>query len=173
MSSSSWPHVAHQASMSFTISQRLFKLMSIDSVMPSNHLVLCYPLSSCPQSFPASGSFQISQLFASGGHSVVAWASAPDLPMNIQDWFPLGWTGWISLLSKGLSRVFSSTSSKVSILRCSAFFMVQLSHLYMNTEESIALTIWTFVGNVMSLLFNMQIVWFAYLAVNLTYSLFC
>ena len=66
------------------------------------------PFSSCPQSFLASGSFQISQLFASGGQSIGASASV--LPMSIQDWFPLGWTGWVSLQSKGLSRVFSSTT---------------------------------------------------------------
>ena len=66
--------------------------------------------SSCPQFFPASGPFPMSQLFASGGQSIGVSASAPVLPMNIQDWFPLGWTGWISLLSKGLSRVFSNKS---------------------------------------------------------------
>ena len=64
--------------------------------------------SSCPQSFPASGSFQMSQSFASGGQGIGVLASASVLPMNIQDWFPLGWTGWISWLSKGLSRVFSN-----------------------------------------------------------------
>ena len=68
------------------------------------------PVSSCLQSFPASGSFQISQFFASGGQSIGVSASVSVLPMNIQDWFPLGWTGWISLLSKGLSRVFSNTT---------------------------------------------------------------
>ena len=68
------------------------------------------PFSSCLQSFPASGSFQTSQFFASGGQSIGASASASVLPMNIQDWFPLGWTGWISLLSKGFSRVFSNTT---------------------------------------------------------------
>ena len=66
------------------------------------------PLSSCPQSFPASGSFQMSQLFESGGQSIGVSASASVLPMNTQDWFPLGWTGWISLQSKGLSRLFST-----------------------------------------------------------------
>ena len=65
---------------------------------------------SCLQSFPASGSFLMSQLFASGGQSIGASASASVLPMNFQDWFPLGWTGWISLQSKGLSRVFSNTT---------------------------------------------------------------
>ena len=66
--------------------------------------------SSCLQFFPASGSFQMSQLFASGGQSIGVSASATILPMNIQDWFPFGWTGWISLQSKGLSRVFSNTT---------------------------------------------------------------
>ena len=68
------------------------------------------PFSSCPQSFPASGSFPMSQLFTSGGQSIAVSASASVLPMNIQDWFPLGGTGWISLQSKGLSRVFSNTT---------------------------------------------------------------
>ena len=68
------------------------------------------PFSSCPQSFPASGSFQMSQLFASGGQSIGVAASTSVLPMNTQDWSPLGWTGWISLQSKGLSRVFSNTT---------------------------------------------------------------
>ena len=69
------------------------------------------PLSSCPQSFPASGSFQMSQFFSSGGQSIGVSASSSFLPMNIQDWFPLGWTGWISLLSKGVSRVFSNSTA--------------------------------------------------------------
>ena len=68
------------------------------------------PFSSCPQSFPASGSFQMSQLFTSGGQSIGASALTSVLPMNTQDWSPLGWTGWISLQSKGLSRVFSNTT---------------------------------------------------------------
>ena len=114
------------------------------------------PFSSCLQSFPASGSFQMSQFFASGGHSIGVSASASVLQMNIQDWFPLGWTGWISLQSKGLSRVFSNTTgSKASVLQHSAFFIVQLSHPYMTTGKTIALTRWTFVGKVMSVLFNM------------------
>ena len=79
------------------------------------------PFSSCPQSFPASGSFPVSQLFASGGQSIGVSASTSVLPMCTQDWSPLGWTGWISLQSKGLSRVFSNThSSKLSILWCPA-----------------------------------------------------
>ena len=70
------------------------------------------PFSSCPQSFPASGSFLMSQLFASGGHSIGVSASTSVHPMNTQDWFPLGWTGWISLQSKGLSRVFPTPQFK-------------------------------------------------------------
>ena len=88
----------------------LLKLMSIESVMPSNHLILCHPLLFLPQSFPASGSFQMSQLFASGGLSIGASASTSVLPMNIKGLFPLGLTGLISLKSKELSRVFSNTT---------------------------------------------------------------
>ena len=85
------------------------RLISIDSGMPSNHLILCHPFSFCPQSFPALESFLVGQLFTSGSQCIRASASAPVLPMNIQRWFPLGLTGLISLLSKGLSEVFSST----------------------------------------------------------------
>ena len=101
---------ARQASLSITNSRTLIKLMSIESVMPSSHLILCVPFSSRLQSSPASGSFQMSQFFKSGGQSTGVSASASVLPMNIQDWFPLGGTGWISLQSKGLSRVFSNTT---------------------------------------------------------------
>ena len=114
------------------------------------------PFSSCPQSFPASGSFQMSQLFTSGGQSIGVSALASVLPMNIQNWFPLGWTYWISLQSKGaLKSLLQHHSSKASILRHSAFFIVQLSHPYMTTRKTIALTRQTFVDKVMSLLFNM------------------
>ena len=98
-------------------------------------------LSSCPQSFPASWSFPMSQLFTSGGQSCGASASASVLPMNIQDWFPLGLTSLMSLLSKGLLRLLQHHRSKASILWQSAFFMVQLSHPYMTTGKTIALTI--------------------------------
>ena len=101
---------ACQASLSFSISQSLLKLMSIESMVPSNHFILCHLFSSFPQSFPASGSFPMSQFFASGDQSIGASASTSVLPVNTQDWSPLGWTGWISLQSKGLSRVFSSTT---------------------------------------------------------------
>ena len=113
------------------------------------------PFSSHLQSFPASGSFQMSQLFASCGQSIGASASTSVLPMNIQDWFSLGWTGWISFQSNGLSRVFSNTT-----VQKHQFFGTQLSlqsnlisiHNYW---KIIALTRQTFVGKVMSLLFNM------------------
>ena len=93
------------------------------------------PFSSCLQSFPASGSFPVSQFFTSGGQSIGASASASVLPVNIQDWFPLGSTGLISLLSKGLSSLLQHHSSKTSILWHSAFFIVQLSHPYMTTGK--------------------------------------
>ena len=85
---------AHQAFLSFPISRSLLKCTSIEWVMPSNHLILCFPFSSCLQSLPASGSFPISQLFTSGGQLFTS-ASAEVLPMNIQGWLPLGWTGLI------------------------------------------------------------------------------
>ena len=89
------------------------------------------PFFSCFQSFPASGSFQMSEFFASGGQSIRVSASASVLPINIQDWFPLGVTGVTSLQSKGiLKHLLQDYSSKASILRCSAFFMIQLSHPY-------------------------------------------
>ena len=114
------------------------------------------PFSSCLQSVPASGSFPISQFFASCSQSIGASASASVLPINVQDQFPLWLTELISLQSKGLSRVFYSiTVQKASVPWCSAFYMVQLSHPYMTIGKTIASTIQTFVGKViMSLLFN-------------------
>ena len=110
------------------------------------------PFSSNSQSLPALGSFPVSQLFAWG---IGVSASASVLPMNIQDWFPSGWTGWISLQSKGLSRVFSNTT-----IQTHQFFGAQLSsksnsHICTWPLENMALTRWTFVGKVMPLLFNM------------------
>ena len=113
------------------------------------------PLSSCLQSFPASGSFPRSQFFVSGGQSIGVSASASVLPKNIQDWFPLGLTGLISLQSKGLSRVFSSTTiQKHQFFGAQPSLCVQLSHPYMTTEKTIALSRqtcqcnkFTFVGN--------------------------
>ena len=118
----SWT-VAHQASLSFTISQSLLKLMSIELVMSSNHLVLYHPLLLLPSTFPSIRVFFLmSRLFVLGGQSIRASASV--LLMNIQGWFPLGLTGLISLQSKGLSRVFSNTTAQKH-----QFFSVQLSFL--------------------------------------------
>ena len=112
---------------------------------------------SCPQSFPASGSFQTSQLFASGGQSIGVSDSTSVFPVNTQDWSPLGWMDWLDLfeVQRALTSLPQHHSSKASILRRSAFFMVQFSHPYMTTGKAIALTRRTFVGKVMSLLFNM------------------
>ena len=115
-----------------------------EAIQPSHPVV---PFSSCLQSFLASGSFQRSQLFSVDGQSTGVSAPASVLPINTQDWFLFGWTGWISLQSKGLSRV-SCNTTKASFLWCSAFFMVQLSHPYITTGETIALITWTFVGKV-------------------------
>ena len=126
--------------------------------MPSNHLILCHPLLLPLQSFPASGSSQMSQLFESGGQSIGASALASVLPMNNE------YSGLISfridlfdlLAVQGtLKSLLQHHSSKVSVLWRSAFFMVQLSHLYMTTGKTIALTRQTFVGKAMSLLFNL------------------
>ena len=124
MSNSLWPHGLQHS--------RLPCLSSALGVYPNScPLIRWYhptisssviPFSSCPQSFPASGSFPMSQFFASDGQNNGVSASASVLPMNIQDWSPLGWTGWISLLSKGLSRVFSNTT----VLK-HQFFSTQLS----------------------------------------------
>ena len=103
------------------------------------------PFSSCPQSFPESGSFQMSQLFVSVGQSIGVSASTSVIPMNTQDWSPLGWTGWISfrmdwldlLAVQGtLKSLLQHHSSKPSILWRSAFFVVQLSHPYMTTVKN-------------------------------------
>ena len=114
---------ALQASLSITNSQHEFIQTHVpwvgDAIQPSHPLLtLLLP----PQSFPASGSFQMSQLFASGGQIIGVSASTSVRPMNSQDWFPLGWTGWISLQSKGLSRVFSNTT-----VQKHQFFGTQLS----------------------------------------------
>ena len=118
-----------QASLSITNSWSSPRLMSIELEMPSNYLIFCWPLS-CPQSFAASGSFQMNQLFASGGQSIGVSASTSVLPMNTQDWPPLGLTGWISLQSKELSRVFSNTTVQ-------SINSLVLSFLYSPTLTSI------------------------------------
>ena len=106
-------------------------------------------------SFPVLGSFPMSQFFAPGGQSIGASGSASVFPMNIQDWFPLGWTGWISLQSKGLSRVFSDTTVQNHQFLVTQPSLWSNSHIHTTTGKTIALTRQTLLGKVMSLLFNM------------------
>ena len=130
---------ARQASLSFTILQTI----------SFTH----FP--SCLQSFPASGSFPMSRLFVSGGQSIGASVLTSVLPMNIQGWFPLVLTSLISFLSKGLSRVFSSTIiQKYQFFGTQPSLWSQLSHPYMTIGKTVTLSTWAFVGKVMSLLFN-------------------
>ena len=108
---------ARQASLSITNSQSLPKLMYVELVMPDNHLILCHSLLLLPSIFP-----NIRVFSSESAQNIGVWASTSVLPMNTQDWFPLGWTGWISLESKGLSRVFSNTT-----VQKHQFFCAQLS----------------------------------------------
>ena len=108
--------------LSITNSRSSPKLTSIESVMPSSHLILCRPLLLLPSIFPSIRVFSNSQLFTWGGQSIEVSALASFLPMNTEDWSPLGWTGWISLQSKGLSRVFSNNT-----VQKHQFFGAQLS----------------------------------------------
>ena len=141
---------ACQASLSFTVFQSLLKFMPVELVMLFNHLTLCHPLLLLPSIFPSIRVFSNESTLHIKCQSIGASALASVLPMNIQGWFPLGLTGLIYLLSKGLSKVFSNTT-----IRKHKFFgaqpaLVQLSHLYMTTAKTIDLTIWTFVSKVMS-----------------------
>ena len=152
-----WVHELQRARLpcSSTVSQSVLKLRSTESVILSNHFIFCCPLLLLTSIFPSIRLFfqwvgSLNQV--AKDQSIGASDLASVLPMNIQGWFPLGMTDLISLLSKGLSRVFSSTT--VWKHWCSSFFMVQLSHLYM-TGKIIALTRQTIVSKVMSLLFNM------------------
>ena len=125
------------------------------AIQPSHPLSSPSPPDPNPSQYQGSGSFPMSKPFTWGGQSVGVSASTSVLPMNTQGWSPLGWTGWTSLQFKRLSSLLQHHSSKSSILQCSAFFTVQLSHPYMTTGKSIALTRQTFVGKLMSLLFIM------------------
>ena len=113
---------ACQASLSISNSWSLLKLMSVESVMPSRHLIFCHPLLLLPSIFPTSGSFPVSQFFSSDHQSIGVATLASVLPVNIQDWFPLEWSSLISLRSRGLSRVFSNTT-----VQKHHFFSAQLS----------------------------------------------
>ena len=145
----------HQASLSFTISRSLFKLMSIESVMPSNHLVLCHPLLLLRSIFPSITVFSNELVLR------IRWPKYWSFSFNIS--LSSEYSGlisfrinWLDLAVQGtLKSLLQHHSSKASILQCSALFIVQLSYPYMTTGKTIALTRWTFVGKVMSLLFNM------------------
>ena len=147
--------IAHQTSLPFVISWSLLKFMSIESVTPSNHLVPCHPLLLLHSIFPASGSFPMSRLF------FIRW------PMNWKLSFSIGpsneYSGLISFrinwfdlpaVQGTLKSLLQPHTLKTSIFQCSTLFMIQLSHSHMTTGKTIALTIWTFVSKVMSLLFN-------------------
>ena len=146
---------ARQASLSITSSRSSLRLTSIESVMPSNHLILCCPFSSCPQSRPAS-------VFSNQSTLHMTWPKYWSFSFSIipskEHPRPISFRmAWLDLLAvQGtLKSLLQHHSSKASILRCSAFFTVQLSHPYMTTGKTIALTRRTFVGKVMSLLLNM------------------
>ena len=145
-------------SLSFTVSRSLLKLISVESMMPSNHLILCHPLLLLPSIFPSISSFPVSQLFASGGQIIGSSALASVLPMNIQGWFPLGLTTLI-LLFKGLSRVFSSTTVQKHQFFGNLPSLWSNSHIHSwllgKTKQIIVLTIWAFVGKVMFLLLSL------------------
>ena len=139
---------ARQASLSITNSRRLLKLMSIESVMPSNHLILCGPLLLPPSIFPSI------RVFSNESVLRISFSISPSNEYSGLISFRMDWLD--SLAVQGtLKRLLQHHSSKASILRCLAFFIVQLSHPYMTTGKTIALTRWTFVGKVMFLLFNM------------------
>ena len=136
---------ACQASLSITNSWSLLKLMSIES---SSHLILCHPLLLLPSIFLASGSFQMSQFFASGGQNIGTSASASVFQMNIQD-FRMDWLDLLAVQGT-LKSLLQHHSSEASILWHSAFFIVQLSHSYMTTRKTLTLTRQAFAGKVMS-----------------------
>ena len=145
--------LTHQAPLSFSISWSLLKLMSIESVMSSHHLILCCPFSSCPQSFPASGSFPMSQLFRWPKYWNFSFSIIPSSEYSGLISFRIDWCG-LFVVQGTLKSLLQHHSLKASVLWHSAFFMVQLSHPYMTTGRTTASTIWTFVGKVISLVFN-------------------
>ena len=146
---------ARQASLSVTNTRSLLKLMSIESVMPSNHLILCCLLLLMFSIFPSIRGISSESALHIRWPKYWSFTFSIILPMNIRSWLPLGLSVLMLLLSKKtLKNLLLHHSLKVSILQCSAFFMVQLSHLYVTNGKSIALTARTFVSKVMSLLFN-------------------
>ena len=146
---------AHQASLSITNSWSSLKPMFIESMMPSNHLILCHPLLRLPSIFPSIRVFSNESALCIRGENIGVSALTSVFPMNTQDWSPFGWTGWISLQSKGLSRVFSTPQFKIINSSALSFLYSPTLTSIMTTGKTIALTRWTFVGKVMSLFFNM------------------
>ena len=157
VSNSMWPHgLQHKRLPCPSPTPRAYS--NSGTLSQWDHLTISssvFSFSYCLQSFPASGSFLMSQFFTSRGQSIWVSASASVLPMNNQDWFPLELIPLISAVQGTLKSLLQHHSSKASILWCSAFFIVQLSHPYMSTGKTIALTRGNFFGKVMSLLFNM------------------
>ena len=147
---------AHQASLSITNSQSLLKLMSVESVMPSNHLILCCPLLLLPSIFPSI------KVFSNESVLCIRWPEYWSFSFNISPSnehsglisFRMDWLDILAVQGT-LKSLLQHHSSRASILQRSAFFIVRLSHPYMTTGKTIALTRWTFAGKVMSLLFNM------------------
>ena len=146
---------AQQASLSFTISMSFLKLMSIEVVIPSNHLILCCPLFLPPSIFPSSRDFSNESDLCIRWPKYWSCSFSISSPMNIQDWFPLGLTGDLFAVQGTLRSLLQHHSSKASIICHSAIFTVQLSHPYVTTGKNIALTKQNFVSKVMTLPFNM------------------
>ena len=147
-------HGLQHTRLSFTISQNLLKLMSIESVRPSNHLILCRPLLLLPLIFPSIRGFSNESALRIRWPKYWSFSFSPSNDYSGLISFSMDWFDLLAVQGT-LKSLLQHHSSKTSILWCSAFFIVQLSHPYMTTEETIALTRWTFVGKVMSLLFNM------------------
>ena len=145
---------AHQTSLSFTISGSLLKLMSIESVMLSNHLILCRPLLLLPSIFASFRVFSNESALYIRGPKYWSFSISPSNEYSALISFRMNWLDLLAVQG-ALKSLLQHHSSKALILECSAFFMVQLSHPYMTTGKTIALTIWTFVGKIMSLLFSM------------------
>ena len=146
---------AHQASLSITNSQSLLKFMSVERWCHPTISSSVVPFYSCLQSVPGSGSFPLSQFFTSGGQSIGVSASTSVLPMTDSGLISFRIDCFDLPVQGTLKSLFQHHSSKASVFQHSAFFIVQFSHSYMTTEKTITLTGWTFVGKVMSLLFNM------------------
>ena len=145
-----------QASLSITNSKSLLKLISIELVMPSNHLILCYPLLLLPSFFPSIGVFSNESALCNRWPKYWSFSFSIS-PANKPSGLISSRMDWLDLLAvQGtLQSLLQHHSSKASIIQCSAFFIVQLSHPYMTAEKTTAMMRWTFVGKVMSLLFNM------------------